>query len=175
MIIISVHGRSGQGVESTLNLIANALQGTGLNAQILFFPAAEKRGSYTYGLVKADKSQLLSRQLEPSDITLIFDTSLQIKEILANAKEKSLLFVNSKDKIAYPELKKKHLKCYVLDATGISIAAGAKALPNLPLLGALAKNFNKITMKSLKAGVELFAKDGGLLIEEGYKNVKLVK
>jgi Pyruvate/2-oxoacid:ferredoxin oxidoreductase gamma subunit len=175
MIIISVHGRSGQGVESTLTIIANSLLGTGLNVQTLFFPASEKRGSYTHGLIKADKAPLLSRQTETSDITLIFDTSLQIKEILSNAKEKSMVLFNSKDKLAYPELKKKHLKGYVVDATGISIAAGAKALPNLSMLGALAKNFNKITMKNIKSASETFAKDGGLLIEEGYKNVKLVK
>ncbi|MCX6815551.1 MAG: 2-oxoacid:acceptor oxidoreductase family protein [Candidatus Aenigmarchaeota archaeon] len=175
MIIISVHGRAGQGVESAINVIANSLLSANLNVQTLYFPSDEKRGSHVYGIIKSDKNPIQSRQIEQSDIMLIFDTTLHVKELLAGTKEKSIVIFNSKDKQVYSEIKKKRIKSYALDATGISIAAGAKTMPNIPMLGALAKNFNTVNMKSMKVGVEAFAKDGGLLIEEGYKNVKLVK
>jgi len=42
------------------------------------------------------------------------------------------------------------------------------------MLGALAKNFSKISMKSIKTASEHF-REGTAAIEEGYKAVKMVK
>jgi len=175
MITVSLHGRSGQGVESAVNILAHSLFVSGLNVQSMFFPAQERRGSYVYGLVKADKNPILSRQIESQDITLIFDTTLDVKEIISNVKERGVAIFNSVERINYSALKKKRIKSYMLDATGISIGLGSKTLPNLPMLGALAKTFNKVSMKTIKSMSETISKDSHALVEEGYKAVKQVK
>lgn len=175
MIVVSVRGRAGQGAESAVNVLARAAAASGLNVQSLFFPSQERRGAPVFGLVKMDKAPITSRQPEPTDFSLILDSTLDTKDAIESAKEGSAIIINTSEKVNTQPMKKKRVKAYALDATGVSLTVTGRAMPNMAMLGALAKNFNKISMKSIKTAAETIAKENLASVDEGYKNVKQVK
>jgi Pyruvate/2-oxoacid:ferredoxin oxidoreductase gamma subunit len=170
MIVISIHGRKGQGVENAVKTLAKAAHISGLHAQSLFFQSS--KSSKEWGIVKMDKNFILSKQREQSDISLIFEPRNDIKSVIANVKAKGIVIFNSAEKIVIPALKKARIKPYSVDATSIGISRMNKPLADMAMLGALAKCFNKITLKSLKSASADIYKDAGSSIDEGYKSVR---
>ncbi len=172
MFVISVHGRSGQGVETAISSLAKAALSSDLYAQAVFFPSQERKGSYVWGLVKMDKNPIPSKQLEHPDIALVFNTNLDIKAIVNDVKEKGISIFNTSEKIAMPVMKKKKIKSYSVDATGIAMRTINKPIPNMAMLGAVVKYFNKLTLKSVKAAIASMEKENAVAVEEGFKMVK---
>lgn len=172
MFVISVHGRSGQGVETALTVLAKAVSCTGLNVQSIFFPSQERRGAHVWGLVKIDKGAISSKQIEQPDIALILNTNLDIKSITANVKEKGVVVFNSTEKIVLPVMKRNRLKFFSVDGTGIAMKTINKPIPNMALLGAAAKYYNKLTLKGIKSSMPDIDKENVIAIEEGFKMVK---
>ncbi|MBI3190918.1 2-oxoacid:acceptor oxidoreductase family protein [archaeon] len=169
MIVISIHGRKGQGVETAVKTLAKAAHTSNFHVQSIFFPSS--KSSREWGLVKIDKNFILSKQKEHSDIALVFETRQDNKNVISNIKTKGIVIFNSSEKIVTPQLKKAGIKSYFLDATTIGIGHMNKPLTDMSMLGALAKYFNKITLKSLKSASADVYKDAGSSIDEGYKSV----
>ena len=122
--------------------------------------------------VKFDKTPLLSRQIEFPDILVVTtDSAEDAKDAMKHSKEKSIIILNSKEKPKFPEIKKRRLHVYNVNANEISQNILRKQMPHLPLLGALAKSYDKITLRAAKqaAGEN---KDNSSAIEEGFKNTK---
>ena len=130
-----------------------------------------ENGSGT-GLVKTDKLPILSKEVEPSDFILILDTT-KINEIIKNCKDSSVAIINSAKKIKTAMMKKKRIKSYHIDAKEISLSHFKKDVSVIPMLGALAKVFNKISLKNMKTALELEYGKGNAVLEEGYKSVRL--
>lgn len=122
------------------------------------------------GFVKIDKTPVLSRQVEEPDFYLIFDPMLGMEA--KGMKEKSTVIFNSPEKLASPLLKKKKIRAYSVDATELALSHLKSNIPNTAMLGALAKLFNKVSMKSLKAAMEGMSKENIAAFDEGYKGVK---
>jgi len=83
------------------------------------------------------------------------------------------MIINSEKKMKTATMKKKGIKSYHVDAYGISLEHLKKDLSIVPMLGALAKVFSKISLKNMKTALELEYGKGGAVLEEGYKSVKL--
>jgi len=124
------------------------------------------------GLVKIDKVPILSKQIEPSDFTLILDTT-KLNEIIKNCNDSSIAIINSEKKIKTALMKKKGIKSYHVDAKEISLNHFKKDVSVIPMLGALVKVFNKISLKNMKAALGLEYGKGGTALEDGYKSVRL--
>lgn len=124
------------------------------------------------GFVKMDKAPILSKQVELSDFTLILDPT-KLNEIIKNCNDSSIAIINSDKKIKTALMKKKKIKSYHLNAKEIALNHFKKDFPIIPMLGALARVSNKISLKNMKIATGLeYGKDGAAL-EEGYKSVKL--
>ena len=121
-----------------------------------------------HAIVKLDKVPIESRQVEDADFTLIFDPTLPKHQF----KEGSMVIFNSPEKIVSPQLKKRKIKAYAVDATEIALNHLKSNLPNTVMLGALAKFFTKISMKALKGAMEGMPRENGAAFDEGYRNVK---
>jgi pyruvate ferredoxin oxidoreductase gamma subunit len=171
MFVISIYGRAGQGVDSAIDVLSKSLAATGLNVQALFFPSQERRGPPVSGIVKVDKTGILSKQVEDYDIALVFDKSLDIKTILNSGKERSVVIMNSAEKFASPLLKKKKMKSYFLNATDVALRTTGRPMPNIAMLGALAKIYARLPLKNLRQLVEQ-SKEQVAALEEGHKTVK---
>ena len=76
------------------------------------------------------------------------------------------IFTSQKPNVAY--LKRRKIKAFMVDLSTSMIKPAA----NMAMLGALAKNFSKISMKSVKNAA---GETDAMSVEEGYKLVKAVK
>ena len=167
MIVAILYGRSWQGVSEATRILGNAAFASQL--QVQDFVDFSDKSLPVLGLVKMDKQSIESRQSEPSDFLLLFDTKMDLG-ILKQAREKSFVIFNSRERISSPLLKKKKLKAFFVDATGIAVSATLKPEPHMAMLGAFTKIFGKIQAKNMKAHLENPRKV--LAFEEGFKGVK---
>lgn len=168
MIVVSFHGRAGQGVKTAVEVFSKAVMAAGMQVQALFFPAPERRSAPVSGIVKLDKARILSKQVERADFCIIMDPTLDIKGISNAVKDGGSMFILTSQKPNTTPLKKRKIKAFMVD---LSLST-TKPAANMAMLGALVKNFNKISMKSIKgAAGEMDAAS----VEEGYKFVKMVK
>jgi Pyruvate/2-oxoacid:ferredoxin oxidoreductase gamma subunit len=129
-------------------------------------------GETETGFIKIDKLHILSKQTENSDFTLVLDPS-NLSEVIKNCNEGSIMIINSEKKIKTAAMKKKGIKSYHVNAKEIALNHFRKDLSVIPMLGALAKIYNKISLKNMKTATEKeYGKDSTAL-EDGYKSVRL--
>ncbi len=161
MISFALYGRVGQGVRTASRILAKSAFYSGQQVQCLV-PYAN--GVQT-GFVKIDKAPIGSRELVEPDFFLIFDVKIDAN--LKNAKQGAVITANAKEK---PKIKTRNkTKVFYVNATDIAITT--KTMPNLAMIGALARVFGKLPMKHIKTAVE----EEGLQIqavEEGFRSVK---
>lgn len=165
MIVAILYGRSWQGVSDATALLGNAAFATKMQVQEAVDAGEKSRP--VVGIVKIDKNPVESRQPEPSDYLLLFDAKLV--DALKHAKEKSVVIFNSRERISSQLLKKKQLKSFFVDATGIAISGALKTVPHAAMLGAFAKAAGKIPARHIKS--QLRPADAAAF-EEGFRNVK---
>ncbi|HIG96948.1 MAG TPA: hypothetical protein HA230_01225 [Candidatus Aenigmarchaeota archaeon] len=160
------YGRSGQGVKAATRIFSRACFMSGFYVQSFVFTS--NKVFPARGFVKIDKSPILSKQVEDPDFYMVFDPILMEK----NFKDRSIVVFNSPEKLVFAQLKKRKVKSYFVDATEIALAHLKTNLPNTAMLGALAKLFNKVSMKNIKTAMEDMQKENFLAFDEGYKTVR---
>jgi len=167
-LVFGFYGRSGQGVEIAVKLFSKACFASGFSVQSFCFAGRGRRVFPVRGFVKIDKDPILSKQVEEPDFYLFFDPSL----IEKNLKEKSTAIFNSAEKIVSPHLKKRRVRAQFVNATEIALLHMKSNIPNTAMLGALAKAFPKISMKSIKTAMEGMPRENMAAFDEGYKSVR---
>ena len=172
MFVFTLLGRGGQGVEITGRIISKAASLSGFYSQSFVFTPMAPRGDAVLAQVKIDKNYIESRQVEETDFLLIFDKTLDIKDLLKDMKDGSFIITNSKEK---PKIKlKKKAKIFYFNATHITLQNTNKNILSATMAGAVAKIFNKISLKSMKKIMELegLQQADMLCLEQGFKNAK---
>lgn len=87
-------------------------------------------------------------------------------------REKSTVIFNSPEKLSSPALKKRKIRAYHVDATELALTHMKANVPNTVMLGALAKIFNKVSMKAIRTAMEGMQRENFTAFDEGYKTVK---
>lgn len=155
-------------METAVNVFSRACFASGYYVQSFSFIGRGRRVFPVKGLVKIDKAPILSKQVEDPDFCMIFDPTLGEKSF----RERSIVIFNSPEKMVYPQLKKRKVKAYFVDATEIALNQLKSNMPNTAMLGALAKVFGKVSMKSIKSEMEGMQKENFAAFDEGYKSVR---
>ncbi len=153
---------TGSGAGDLTRLVARTCFFSGFSVQSFCLPAA--------GYVKFDKAQPLSRQEGFSDFLLVLDAQ-GLQEAVKHAKEKSVVILNAREKPKSPVIKKRRIRLYCLDATGIALNAIRKPAPDAVMLGALVKACSSITSKAARSAVGE-SRDLHMALDEGFRNVK---
>lgn len=182
MIQIRVHGRGGQGVVTTAELIAIAAFSDGKISQA--FPAfgVERTGAPIESFARIDNKPIrLREQVREPDILIVLDSSLLSSiNIARGANEKTKIIINTgKKKEDLPIALPKN-NIITVDATKIALNIFGKNLVNTTILGAVAKTTKIVTLNSLKKAIrEKFKEKGDKIInanikaiEETYNNIK---
>ncbi len=168
-LVFGFYGRSGQGVETAIRIFSKACFLSGYYVQSFAFIGRGRRVFPVRGFVKIDKAPILSKQVEDADFSMVFDpTLLDVKSF----KEKSVVIFNSADKLVAPQLKKRKVRAYFVDATEIALTHLKSNTPNTAMLGALARAFPKISMKAIKTSMEGVQKENFTAFDEGYKGAR---
>jgi 2-oxoacid:acceptor oxidoreductase gamma subunit (pyruvate/2-ketoisovalerate family) len=156
LVEICFHGRGGQGAVTAANLLAAAALQDG-NKGVQAFPlfGAERRGApvKAFARISGDEIHLRSEIYNP-DIVIVLDESIMdLVDVLKGVKDGGKILINTRKKPNDFEFSKKYHVATV-DATGIalknSILVGGMPVVNTPILGAVPKILNRVTLQSIQ-------------------------
>jgi pyruvate ferredoxin oxidoreductase gamma subunit len=160
------HARAGQGaVTAAHNLAEIMAQEEGAYARAFAVYGAEKRGAPVIAFTRLSDHPIRdhSEYMEPDVVLLLDPTLVGLVNIIEGAKKGATVIVNTslKKEDLIKQLNLKGFEVYTLDANKISREELGRAIPNVPMLGALSQVLNLIDKDSLSKKVEKLLKDAG--------------
>jgi 2-oxoacid:acceptor oxidoreductase gamma subunit (pyruvate/2-ketoisovalerate family) len=173
LIEIVFHGRGGQGAVTAANLfVAAALEDGNKGVQAFPFFGAERRGApvRAFARISQDEVNLRSEIYNPDIVVVLDESIMDIVDVLKGLKKNGKILINTRKKPKDFDFSKKY-NVATVDATGIAlkneILVGGIPVINTPILGAIPKILDRVTLKSIQNTVK--GKWKGELAE---KNVK---
>ncbi len=182
---IRFHGRGGQGAKTASDLLAHAALEEGKFIQAFPEYGPERAGApiRSYVRISDQEITLHSGVTNPEIVVVIDPTLLASVPVTEGLGDDGVLVVNTDEG---PEEVRKRLNfhkgnVYTVDATKIALATIGLPLPNTPMLGALLKATDVVSMEGLKKEIEIkFGKkltkeklEGNLqAIEKAYNEVR---
>jgi len=182
------HARGGQGAMLAARTLARIAIEQGKYAQGMPEFGPERMGApmRAYNRISADNFSLYCAVVSP-DVVIVLDASLMdAVNVTEGLNKGGIIIVNttqpSEEIRAKLKIKDAKVSLYTLDATGISVATLGRPMPNTPILGAIVKTTNLITLDGLLNDVrhtfgEKFSPkvvEGNInAIKRGYDEVKL--
>ena len=172
------HGRGGQGAKTAGYILAIAAAEAGWNIQAFPDYGAERRGAPMKSYVRISDApiRLRSGVKSPSIVIVLDATLLGSEDVTVGAPDDALVIINTPlapDAIR-KQLKNQNVKLATVDASGISQDTIGRAIPNTPMLGALAKLTDVVTLDGAKAGArkQLGEKLAPAVIEANMKAIE---
>lgn len=179
------HGRGGQGTVTAAKLFAEAMLGAGKHVQAFPEYGPERMGAplKAYNRVSDDPLTIHCQVTHPRIVAVVDPTLIGMVDVLDGVPEDGIVIVNT----AHPpsQVREKiHAgtrKIFTVDATRISMETMGRAMPNTPMLGALARASGEIGLSDLLAQIKKnFGKkfsqkviEGNLLaVERAYQEVQ---
>ena len=156
LVEIVFHGRGGQGAVTAANLlVAAALKDGNKGVQAFPFFGAERRGAPVRAFARISEKEVhLRSEIYNPDIVVVLDESIMdIVDVLKGLKEHGKILINTRKKPNdFDFVNKYHVA--TVDATGVAlkneILVGGIPVVNTPILGAIPKILDKVTLKSIK-------------------------
>ncbi|MBN2542587.1 2-oxoacid:acceptor oxidoreductase family protein [bacterium] len=143
LLEIRWHGRGGQGAKTAATFLAAAAIASGKYAQGFPEYGPERRGAPMKGFTRiSDEPVKVHCGVETPNIVVILDeTLLEVVDVAEGIAEDGIILLNSNcdPKLIRDQLNFHTGKVATVDATTISIEELGKAIPNTPMLGALIK------------------------------------
>jgi len=160
LVEIVFHGRGGQGSVTAANLfVAAALKDGNKGVQAFPFFGAERRGApvRAFARISGEEIHLRSEIYNP-DIVIVLDESIMdIVDVLKGLKKNGIILINTRTKPDKFDFSKKY-NVATVDATGIAlkheILVGGIPVVNTPILGAIPKILDRVTLKSIQDTVK---------------------
>jgi len=143
MMEIRWHGRGGQGAKTASLLLASAASMEGKYAQGFPDYGPERMGAPMRGFnrISDDPIRVHCAIYHPRIVVVLDDSLLGLVDVADGTPEDGTILVNSVKSAG--EIRKllgiQGRKIYVIDATGIAIDEIGRPIPNAPMLGALMK------------------------------------
>jgi 2-oxoacid:acceptor oxidoreductase gamma subunit (pyruvate/2-ketoisovalerate family) len=174
MIGIRIHGRGGQGVKKSAQILGTAAYFEGYKTQDFAVYGAERRGAPVTSFVRIDREAIRTRGyiFEP-DFIIILDDTLDMEILLRGRKKETMIIMNTHRRIRMPNLHK-------VDATHIVLKYFKRPITNVAMLGAFAKvsglisvkNLSKAALLELKKYDEVILKNNIKAAKEAFEQVK---
>lgn len=150
------HGRGGQGAKTAGYILAIACAEAGWNIQAFPEYGAERRGAPMKSYVRISDApiRLRSGVKSPSIVVVLDATLLGSEDVTSGVADDALVIINTPLPPAEirKQLSNQNVKVATCDASGISLDTIGRAIPNTPMLGALAKLSDIVTLEGAKAG-----------------------
>lgn len=178
MTEIRWHGRGGQGAKTAAQLVAQVALEEGKHSQGFPEYGPERMGAPIRGFTRIGKNRIrLHCPIEHPDVVVVLDETLVSNPAVTEATDENTVFVIntelSPDRMS-ARLGVKGAKVFCVDATSISIAELGRPIPNTPMIGALIKATDCISIEAIKKDIEKkFLKKFGERITQG--NIKAIE
>ena len=160
LVEICFHGRGGQGAVTAANLlVAAALKDGNKGLQAFPFFGAERRGAPVRAFARiSDEEVHLRSEIYSPDIVIVLDESIMdVVDVLKGLKDDGKILINTTKKPKDFDFSKKY-DVATVDATGIAIKhdikVGGIPVVNTPILGAVPRVLDKVTLKSIQEVVK---------------------
>ena len=161
LVEICLHGRGGQGAVTAANLlVAAALDDGNIGVQAFPFFGAERRGAPVRAFARISDEEIhLRSEIYNPDIVIVLDESIMdIVDVLKGLKKGGKILINTRKKPSDFTFSNKYIIATV-DATGIAlkndILVGGIPVVNTPILGAIPKILDKVTLKSIQKNIKI--------------------
>jgi pyruvate ferredoxin oxidoreductase gamma subunit len=147
------HGRGGQGAKTASLLFAEAASMEGKYSQGFPDYGPERMGAPMRGFnrVSDEPIKVHCAIYSPSVVVVLDDTLLKSVDVTAGMPDDGVIIVNTVKDAAdvRKELGARGPRLYVVDATGIAIDEIGRPIPNAPMLGALIKITEILSLESI--------------------------
>lgn len=160
LVEIVFHGRGGQGAVTAANLlVAAALEDGNKGVQAFPFFGAERRGAPVRAFARISDEEInLRSEIYDPDIVVVLDESIMdIVDVLKGLKKDGKILINTRKKPKDFDFSKKY-NVATVDATGIAlkheILVGGIPVVNTPILGAVPRILDRVTLKSIQKTVK---------------------
>lgn len=180
------HARGGQGAKTASTFLAEAAIGAGKYSQGFPDYGPERMGAPMRGFTRISDHpiRLHSAIEQPDTVVVLDDTLLDTVNVCEGLAETGTVIVNTKHapEIVRSKIKWNGKKLYLINASQIALEELGRPIPNTPMLGALVKVSDTITLDVLleditKKFTKKFKKqvvEGNLrAIKRAYEEVKL--
>jgi len=160
VVEICFHGRGGQGSVTAANLLVAASLRDG-NKGVQAFPlfGAERRGAPVRAFARISDEEIhLRSEVYSPDIVIVLDESIiGIVDVLKGLKKDGKILINTTKKPEDFDFSDKYHVATV-DATGVAIKhdilVGGIPVVNTPILGAVPKILDRVTLPSIQAVIK---------------------
>ena len=173
---IRFHGRGGQGVVKSAQIIVQTVVESGLYGQFIPFFGVERKGSPVFGFLRIDDYDIrLKCQVYNPEVLMVFDdTLLKMPQTFAGLEDNAIVIINTTKNIDELNLPDLNMRIYTVDATGIALETIEKDIPNTAMLGAFAKATELVNWYILKDKIKLaFNEDNVMSAQLAFEKVKL--
>lgn len=177
---IRFHGRGGQGVVKSAQIIVQSVVEAGSYAHFIPSFGVERKGSPVFGFYRQDEKDIKTKsQIYSPDVIVIYDDSLiGLPVTLDGLKTDGLILINTEKSLEELKLPQEvaSARVYVVDATNIALDTIKLDIPNTTMLGAYAKVVGGVDWEILKKHInKTFGQANVLAAEAGYESVKSIK
>jgi len=157
LVEICFHGRGGQGSVTAANLLVAAALKDG-NKGVQAFPlfGAERRGAPVRAFARISDEEIhLRSEVYSPDIVIVLDESIiGIVDVLKGLKKGGKILINTTKEPEDFDFSNKY-QVATVDATGVAIKhdilVGGIPVVNTPILGAVPKILDRVTLPSIQA------------------------
>ena len=168
MIEVRFHGRGGQGVVRSANILAIAAFKEGKYRQAFPFFGTERRGAPVVSFARIDDEFIKTReQIYNPDYVIVLDsTLLDVVDVTKGLKDNGMVIINTNKKVSL----RTNSQVKAVDATAIALEVIGKPFVNTPMIGALVGATNIVKLDSVAEVIkERFPE------EIAQKNIEAVK
>jgi pyruvate ferredoxin oxidoreductase gamma subunit/2-oxoisovalerate ferredoxin oxidoreductase gamma subunit len=160
LVEICFHGRGGQGSVTAANLLVAAALKDG-NKGVQAFPlfGAERRGAPVRAFARISDEEIhLRSEVYLPDIVIVLDESIiGIVDVLKGLKKGGKILINTTKEPEDFDFSNKY-QVATVDATGVAIKhdilVGGIPVVNTPILGAVPKILDRVTLPSIQAAIK---------------------
>ena len=154
MVEIRWHGRGGQGTVTAAKVLADACLSSGRHVQAFPEYGPERAGAplRAYNRISSKELRMHCPVLNPQIVSIVDATLLDSINVAEGATKDAIFLVNTSknpEEIRAKLKAKPEQKVFTVDATKIAIDCIGRALPNAPMLGAICKATNIVTLDNL--------------------------
>jgi 2-oxoisovalerate ferredoxin oxidoreductase gamma subunit len=160
LVEIVFHGRGGQGAVTAANLlVAAALNDGNKGVQAFPFFGAERRGAPVRAFARISEEEIYLRsEIYTPDIVIVLDESIiKIIDTLKGLKKNGKILINTTKSPKEFDFARK-FRVATVDATGIAInhgiLVGGIPVVNTPILGAIPKILDRVTLQSIQIVIQ---------------------
>lgn len=172
------HGKGGQGVIKSAQLIVQTVVDSGSYAHFIPSFGVERKGSPVHGFLRLDNKdiKLKSQVYEPEAVIVFDDSLLKLPLTFAGLQHGGTVIINSDKTLGELNLPEEAAHVYTVDATNIALDTIKVDIPNTVMLGAFAKVIGDVDWDALQSNiVSAFGEVNKIAAQAGYDTVKRIK